>query len=221
MLLNFWFFFFCFEICLFTICARVWWKEHSCLLKVKGCVLLFLNGSFFYSRIERKQNFAFKRWDISYVVSFCKIWLWLTTLFFKDNDNWLFCFCKFCLCCVLFKYQKCGVDFGICVCLYYLKGKRMRKRKLLDVILFIIGFWLAFFLFKFKVWPFVWNFVYFWKRRRRGQSKNARFDFSWIWRFKMWWNLWFFGLEENWGECKERGCSFVDFDFLIEFFFQI
>jgi hypothetical protein len=54
-------FFFCFEICLFTICARVWWKEHSCLLKVKGCVLLLLYGFFFYSRIERKQNITFKR----------------------------------------------------------------------------------------------------------------------------------------------------------------
>lgn len=48
---------------------------------------------------------------------------------------------------MLFKYQKCGVDLGICVCLYYLKDKRMRKRKLFDVILFIMGFWLELCLF--------------------------------------------------------------------------
>jgi hypothetical protein len=53
--------FFCFDIRLCTICARVWWKEHSCLLKVKGHVLLFLYGSFSYSRIEIKQNITFKR----------------------------------------------------------------------------------------------------------------------------------------------------------------
>jgi hypothetical protein len=40
----------------------------------------------------------------------------------------------------------CGVDFGICVCLYYLKGKRMRKRKLFDVIC--------------SLWVFGWHFFF-------------------------------------------------------------
>jgi len=171
--------FFCFEICLFTICARVWWKEHSYLLKVKGCVLLFLYG-FFFSNQELKENktLHLKGETFHMLCHFTRLDWNKQLLFFKDNHNWLFCFCKFCLCCVLFKYQKCGVDFGIFVCLYYLKAKRMRKRKLLDVILFILGFWLVFVLFKFKMWPSVWNCVYFWKRRRRGKFKSGRFEFG-------------------------------------------
>jgi hypothetical protein len=61
---------------------------------------------------------------------------------------------------------------------FLLKGKRMRKRKLFDVILFILGFWLAFFLFKLKVWPFEWKCVYLWKERRRGEFRSGRFNFS-------------------------------------------
>jgi hypothetical protein len=175
------------------------------------CMVLFSN-----QELKENKNLHLKGETFHMLCHFTRFNWNKQTLFFKNNHNWLFCFCKFCLCCVFFKYQKCVVDFGISVCLYYIiwKVREWGKRKLFDVILFIMHFWLAIFLFKLKVWPFVWKCVYFWKERKRGEFRSGRFNFSWIWRLKCGGICDFWFLEENKGKCKERGCSFVDFGVL-------
>jgi hypothetical protein len=177
MLLKFWFFFVLRFVCL-PFVQEFGGKNILTCWKWKDVYYYFLYG-FFFSNQELKENktLHLKGETFHMLCHFTRLDWNKQLLFFKDNHNWLFCFCKFCLCCVLFKYQKCGVDFGNFFCLYYLKAKRMRKRKLLDVILFILGFWLVFVLFKFKMWPSVWNCFYFLEEEERKIQK---------------WEVWFF-----------------------------
>jgi hypothetical protein len=109
---------------------------------------------------------------------------------------------------VLFKYQKCGVDLGICVCLYYLKDKRMRKRKLFDVILFIMGFWLELCLFLEE-------------EKKKENSEVGGFFFLEFGDLKCGGICDFLVWKKIKGNAKKGVVVLLILGFLIEFFFQI